>query len=146
MKTTVFSLHCGQRIAVCTGEAYISVGELGHNWLRWWLVPCSAPMDCQNQYWLIAIPTSRNNFRKLRQIVKVFNQGNAFENVVCKRFRPLKWPDVQYVPITKYMRISLHRYRNPAQRMYVEQDSDTDINDQGRTGGNKVEISSSGRN
>ena len=64
---------------------HICVGNLGHHWLRWWLVACSAPIHHLNQCWIIVNCTLGNkllwNFNRNSNI---FIQENAFKNVVCE--------------------------------------------------------------
>ena len=56
------------------------VRELDRQWFRQWLVACSAPSHCLNQYLIIVNWTPANlNLNRI-----IFIQENAFENVVCQ--------------------------------------------------------------
>ena len=63
------------------------VKHLGQHWFSSWLF--IAPSHFLNQWWLIFIWTNKNKFQR---DTNIFNQGDAFENVVCNMstisFRP----------------------------------------------------------
>ena len=62
---------------------HLFISELGHHWIRQWLVTCSAPSHYLNEYWHNVNCTLRN----ISEWHFIWNSKvfiPVFENVVCK--------------------------------------------------------------